>query len=69
MLGAVAVEEVIVGVCGSKNFWFMDAIAAGADEGTFDVSTEGFGAVFGTVRRCCRAKRREDLHRRERAKG
>jgi hypothetical protein len=47
--GAIAVEEVVVGLGCAEDVWFVDAVAVGVDEGAFDVGAEGFGAVLGTV--------------------
>jgi hypothetical protein len=55
------VDEVVVGLSGAEDLGLVDAIAAGADEGAFDVGAEGFGAVLGTVGCGGRAERGEDL--------
>lgn len=34
---AVAVQEVVVGLGGAEDVWFVNAVAAGTDEGAFDV--------------------------------
>lgn len=59
--GAVAVQEVVVGVGCAEDVRFVDAVAVGVDEGAFDVGAKGFGAVLGTVGWRCWAEGGEDL--------
>lgn len=54
-------DEVVVCLGCAEDVWFVDAVAAGADEGAFDVGAEGFGAVLGVVGCGCGAEGGEDL--------
>jgi hypothetical protein len=49
VVAPVAVLDVGEGVGGAQDLRLVHAVAAGADEGAFDVGAERLGAVFAAV--------------------
>jgi len=46
---AVAVDDVLEGVCGAQDSLLVDSVAAGADEGPFNVGTQRLSPVLGAT--------------------